>query len=77
MALDSRNQARRSTAWALAAIYAAATLPSPLYLDYRRVFGFSELTLTEIYASYVVGNLAALFFLGRLPIEPAGDRPLS
>ena len=43
-----------------------STLLTPLYLIYRRMFGFSEVTLTLIYAVYVVGNLAALFFFGRL-----------
>ena len=61
---------------ALAAIYAVATLPSPLYLDYRRAFRFSELTLTAIYASYLLGNLAALFFLGRLS-DRVGRRPVA
>ncbi len=50
----------------LAVLYVGSTLPTPLYLDYRRAFGFSEIVLTLIYASYVVGNLTALFALGRL-----------
>jgi predicted MFS family arabinose efflux permease len=43
-----------------------STLLTPLYLPYRRAFGFSEITLTLIYAVYVVGNIGALFFFGRL-----------
>jgi len=53
-------------ACALATVYAGSMLPTPLYLDYRRAFGFSEIVLTLIYASYVIGNLTALFVFGRL-----------
>ena len=55
-----------SVAAALAIAFIAATLPTPLYAIYRRTFGFSEFTLTLIYAVYVLGNLAALFLVGRL-----------
>jgi MFS family permease len=50
----------------LAVVFAGSTLPTPLYLLYRRAFGFSEIILTLIYAAYVLGNLSALFFFGRL-----------
>jgi MFS family permease len=50
----------------LAIVFAGSTLPTPLYLIYRRTFGFSQITLTLIYAAYVLGNLSALFFFGRL-----------
>jgi predicted MFS family arabinose efflux permease len=50
----------------LAVVFMGSTLPTPLYPDYRRAFGFSEVTLTLIYAAYVIGNLAALFIFGRL-----------
>jgi MFS family permease len=50
----------------MAVVFAGSTLPTPLYLLYRRAFGFSEITLTLIYAAYVLGNLSALFFFGRL-----------
>jgi MFS family permease len=50
----------------LAVVFAGSTLPTPLYLLYRRAFGFSEIVLTLIYAAYVLGNLSALFFFGRL-----------
>ena len=54
-----------SVAAALAVTFVAATLPTPLYAVYRRTFGFSEITLTLIYAVYVLGNLGALFLGGR------------
>jgi MFS family permease len=41
-------------------------LPTPLYPLYREAFGFSGVTLTLIYATYVLGNLTALLFFGRL-----------
>src|SRR5690348_6728247 len=50
----------------LGIVFAGSTVPTPLYLFYRHAFGFSEITLTLIYAVYVLGNLCALFFFGRL-----------
>ncbi|MGH7684728.1 MAG: MFS transporter, partial [Vulcanimicrobiaceae bacterium] len=50
----------------LAAAFMGSTLVSPLWGLFQRKFGFSEITLTLIYAAYVVGNLAALLFFGRL-----------
>src|SRR5579885_3033143 len=47
-------------------IYVGSTLLTPLYPIYRRDFHFSELIVTAIYAVYVIGNLAVLFFFGRL-----------
>ena len=50
----------------IACLYVGSTLPTPLYPLYQQQFGFSEFIVTAIYASYVVGNLTALFALGRL-----------
>ena len=47
-------------------MFMGSTLLTPLYVLYARAFGFSEVTLTLIYAIYVIGNLGALFFFGRL-----------
>lgn len=47
-------------------MFFGATLPTPLYPLYREAFGFGGVTLTLIYAVYVLGNLAALFIFGRL-----------
>ena len=46
-------------------MFMATTLPTPLYVIYEHAFGFSRVTLTLIYAVYVVGNLVALLLLGR------------
>ncbi len=50
----------------LAVTFVGAILPTPLYPLYRHAFGFSQVTLTLIYAVYVLGNLVALLLLGRL-----------
>ena len=51
---------------ALAVMFVGAIMPTPLYPLYQRAFGFSDITLTLIYAVYVLGNLVALLFFGRL-----------
>ena len=58
----------------LAIMFFGATLPTPLYPLYRLAFGFGGITLTLIYAVYVLGNLAALLFFGRLA-DQIGRRP--
>jgi MFS family permease len=66
---DPRASGVGVVAFALGAMFMGSTLLTPLYGLYRVKFGFSQLTLTLIYASYVVGNLGALLFLGRLSDE--------
>jgi MFS family permease len=51
---------------ALGMMFVGAILPTPLYPLYQQAFGFSGVTLTLIYAVYVLGNLVALLFFGRL-----------
>lgn len=53
-------------AFALGVDFMGSTTLTPLYPIYQHRFGFSELIVTFIYAVYVVGNLAVLFFFGRL-----------
>jgi MFS family permease len=50
----------------LAVAFGLSTLITPLYIIYQQQFGFSQLTLTLIYAAYVIGNIAALLFFGRV-----------
>jgi len=50
----------------IGALFAGSTVPTPLYVIYKQQFGFSQISLTLIYAAYVVGNLAALLLFGRL-----------
>jgi len=51
---------------AIAALYIGTTVLTPLYPMYVDAFGISQLTITMVYAVYVVGNLAVLFLFGRL-----------
>jgi predicted MFS family arabinose efflux permease len=55
-------------------MFMASTLVSPLYVLYQRTFGFSDFVLTLVYSAYVVGNLLALLFFGRLS-DQLGRRP--
>jgi MFS family permease len=50
----------------IGALFAGSTLLTPLYVIYKHELGFSQITLTLIYAIYVIGNLAALLLFGRL-----------
>lgn len=59
----------------LAILFIGGTLPTPLYPLYRAGFGFGGVTLTVIYAVYVLGNLIALIFFGRLS-DQLGRRPV-
>lgn len=60
----------------IAVLFAGSTVLTPLYIMYKQAFGFSQITLTLIYAVYVVGNLAALLLFGRLS-DSAGRRPVA
>jgi MFS family permease len=60
----------------LGIMFIGAILPTPLYPLYREAFGFSGVTLTLIYATYVLGNFTALLFLGRLA-DQVGRRSAS
>jgi MFS family permease len=60
------NVALTLVAIELGVMFVGAILPTPLYPLYRKAFGLSGVTLTLIYAVYVLGNLVALLFFGRL-----------
>src|ERR1700733_3998335 len=62
----SRTVGLAIVATELGAMFVGAIVPTPLYPLYREAFGFSGVTLTLIYAVYVLGNLVALLFFGRL-----------
>jgi MFS family permease len=66
--------------WSVAAMVAlmfmASTLLTPLYSIYRETFHFSRVVLTLIYSAYVVGNLSALLFFGRVS-DQMGRRPVT
>ncbi|SFQ15695.1 Predicted arabinose efflux permease, MFS family [Bradyrhizobium sp. Ghvi] len=50
----------------IGALFAGSTVATPLYVIYKQQLGFSQITLTLIYAVYVVGNLTALLMFGRM-----------
>ncbi len=59
----------------LAFFLAAASAPSPLYGIYQKLWHFSPVVLTEIYAAYALGALLALLATGRLS-DHLGRRPV-
>ena len=58
-----------------AILLAASSAPSPLYPVYQAEFGFSALTLTAIFAVYVLALLVSLLTVGRLS-DYLGRRPV-
>ncbi len=68
-----------AAAWAIAAtlavVYVLSTLPTPLYVSYRQAFHFSQVTLTLVYAAYVIGSLGTMLFFGHLS-DQIGRRPV-
>ena len=63
-------------AYAFAVTMMGTTLPTPLYGIYRGEFGFSELMITVIFATYAAGVIAALLLFGRLSDEIGRRRAL-
>jgi MFS family permease len=65
--------------WIVGALVGVAFMGSglitPLYALYQRAFHFSEITLTLIYAAYVLGNVVALLFFGKFS-DHVGRRPV-
>lgn len=83
MVVKARRRSRRlagragfaAAAYAFTATMIGTTMPTPLYPLYQRQFGFSELIITVIFATYAAGVIVALLVAGRLSDE-AGRRPL-
>lgn len=59
-----------------AALLAASAAPSPLYPVYQKLWGFSALTLTVIFAVYVFALMASLVTVGSIS-DRVGRRPLA
>ncbi|WP_433802369.1 MFS transporter [Actinomycetospora sp. CA-084318] len=69
-ALRAPSQVERGWALAVLALGAAgAGVPSPLYPAYQAQLGFTDVTLTVVYAVYPLVGVPAVFLLG-----PLGDR---
>jgi MFS family permease len=62
----SRRAGFAAVALAFSVTMLGTTLPTPLYGLYRQRFGFSELMITVIFATYAAGVIAALLLFGRL-----------
>ena len=54
---------------------AASSAPSPLYVVYQEQWGFSAITLTVVFAVYVLGLLGSLLVVGALS-DHIGRRPV-
>src|SRR4051794_30172874 len=65
-----------SVAAMVALMFMGSTLLTPLYSIYRETFHFSRVVLTLIYSAYVLGNLGALLFFGRVS-DQIGRRPIA
>jgi MFS family permease len=50
----------------IAVLFAGSTIVTPLYIIYQQEWGFSRITLTLVYAAYVIGNVIALLVFGRV-----------
>src|SRR6478672_241959 len=70
---------RRTAFAAISVIFvvfmAASSAPSPLYVVYQQLWGFSSTTLTIIFAVYVLGLIGSLLVLGALS-DYVGRRPV-
>ncbi|HVT52054.1 MAG TPA: MFS transporter [Dongiaceae bacterium] len=60
------NAALAAVAMLIGVAFALSTLITPLYIIYQQRLGFSQITLTLIYAAYALGNVGALLFFGRV-----------
>jgi MFS family permease len=65
-----------AVAYAFLITMAGTTLPTPLYVLYRARFGFSELMVTVIFATYAAGVIVALLLFGRLSDDIGRRRAL-
>jgi MFS family permease len=70
----SRTAATTVIAAMIGVLFAGSTVVTPLYIMYKQAFGFSQISLTLIYAVYVIGNLCGLLLFGRLS-DQVGRRP--
>ena len=72
---EGGRSGRLASGAVVAVLFMGSTLLTPLYNMYRTSYGVSALVLVLLYAIYVVGNLTALLFLGRLA-DQIGRKPV-
>ncbi|MFB5674482.1 MFS transporter [Paenibacillus terreus] len=77
MALDGGSPAWRiwRTAWMVTAVFILSNSATPLYVYWQGEMGFSNGTLTIIFAAYIAGLLMALLIAGQLS-DRFGRKPV-
>ncbi|WP_244502334.1 MFS transporter [Streptomyces oceani] len=69
------RRAVRTAGLLVIVLTAGAYLPSPLYPDYQRLFGYDDLVMTLLFATFALVSAPALLFLGPAA-DAVGPRPL-
>lgn len=64
-----------TTAWMVTAVFTLSNSATPLYVHWQREIGFSNGTLTLVFAAYIAGLLATLLFAGQLS-DRFGRKPV-
>ncbi|TFE22676.1 MFS transporter [Cohnella luojiensis] len=62
-------------AWMVTAVFILSNSATPLYVQWQREFGFSNGTLTLVFAAYIAGLLATLLIAGQLS-DRFGRKPV-
>ncbi|MDI3406415.1 MFS transporter [Streptomyces cavernicola] len=73
--VDRDRRAVRTAGVLLIVLTAGAYLPSPLYPDYQRLFGYGDLTMTLLFATFALVSGPALLLCGAAA-DALGPRPL-
>ncbi|GAB3456826.1 MFS transporter [Streptomonospora sediminis] len=73
--LPHRVRETRTAVYLLIVLTAGAYLPSPLYPGYQHAFGFSDLAMTLIYATFALVSAPALLLFGPAA-DALGPRPV-
>ncbi|GAA1834457.1 MFS transporter [Pseudonocardia ailaonensis] len=73
--MDSRRGFFAAVAAVVVLFMAASSAPTPLYVVYQQLWGFTPTVLTVVFAIYVFGLLASLLVVGSLS-DHIGRRPV-
>src|SRR6266487_1463352 len=63
---QARQRSYVVVACTMTMVMAGRTIPTPLYASYRQTFGFSALTLTLLFATYILTLIPSLLIFGAL-----------